>query len=577
MGPTDEEQLILELINRLRMDPGGEAARLSDPAVLAEIQAALNYFGVDMDSFATAMEAFEALAPLAWNEALHDAASGHNDAMIAADTQSHRVPGEASLGDRITAAGYENWRAIGENVYAYSRSAIYGHAGFVIDWGFDKEDFDSSGTRYSDWQRRGDGIQDPAGHLFNLMNATYTEIGIAVTEENDGSTSVGPYVTTHNLGTRFGYDAQFVGVVIDDADGDDFYDVGEGMAGITVTLTGSNGIYTTTTWGSGGWQIAVPTGTYTIAFTGGALAGSIEVQATLGADNTKVDVEADMAVAVTADGGGRMEGTDDAETLTGSEGFDEIYGLAGDDTIYALGGDDYIDAGRGVDTVHGGAGADEIRGGSGGDVLYGEGGDDIILGEGLSDEIYGGDGNDNLQGGNGWDTVYGGSGNDFIKGNLGHDTLIGDEGNDNLRGNDGRDVLIGGADQDTMTGGTGADVFKFLRGDNAGFEGHNSDRITDFSRGDSDKIDIGALVTELYDFGGQSFTFIGKNDFTGQAPDANGQIAVGQGVGEVRYEFFDNSYTMVEIDFNGDAQADFAFRVDGTLNLIESDFIFWFA
>ncbi|MGB3167173.1 MAG: CAP domain-containing protein [Alteraurantiacibacter sp.] len=573
MGPTNEEQLILELINRLRMDPGGEAARLTDPAVLSEIRSALDFFGVDMDSFATAMDAFAALAPLAWNEALHVAASGHNDEMIATDTQSHRLPGEAGLGDRVTAAGYENWRSLGENVYAFSRSAIYGHAGFVIDWGYDVDDFDASGVRYADWQSRGDGIQDPAGHLLNLMNAAYTEIGVAVTEETDSSTSVGPYVTTHNLGTRFGYEAQFVGVVIDDADGDDFYDVGEGMGGITVTLTSVSGTYTTTTWGSGGWQIAVPSGAYTIAFTGGALSGAIEVQAALGSDNTKVDVQSDMAIVA----GGRLNGTDQADSLEGSQNVDEIYGFGGDDLIYAYAGNDFVDGGRGLDTIYGGDGSDEILGGSGKDILHGDEGDDTILGEGLSDEIYGGAGNDNLQGGNGWDTVVGGAGNDFLKGQRGHDTLVGSEGNDDLRGNDGRDILIGGADQDTMTGGTGSDIFRFLQGDNAGFEGHNADRITDFSRGDGDQIDIGALVTELFSHGGQSFAFIGRDGFIGHTLNENGQIGLGQGVGEVRYEFFDNSYTMVQIDFNGDAQADFAFRVDGTLNLIESDFIFSFA
>ena len=557
MGPSAEEQLILELINRLRMDPGGEHARLTDPAVLAEIQSALNFFGVDMDSFAAAMEAYGPVAPLAWNEALYAAAQGHNDAMIAADTQSHRVAGEASLGERATAAGYTNWRALGENIYAYSKSAIYGHAGFVIDWGYDAEDFDAAGVRYADWQSRGDGIQDPAGHLRNLMNATYTEIGIAVTEERDSATSVGPYVTTHDLGTRFAYSAQFVGVVIDDTDDDDFYDVGEGMGGVTVTLTGSGGaVYSTTTWDSGGWQIQVPADRYEIVFSGGDLPGAIVVNAALAGSNVKIDVEAADAIVI----GGRVDGTPGSDTLSGTSGIDQLYGLAGDDVIYGFGGADLIDGGRGIDELHGGDGNDAVYGGPGFDELFGDAGDDDLFGGGMADIIYGGAGNDNIQGGNGLDRLFGGSGNDLLKGQKGNDTLDGGEGDDDLRGNDGKDVLIGGAGRDTMAGGIGQDDFVFDENDflDTGLTGSTSDRIVDFSRGDGDLIDLSA-IDAVQGGSDDAFTFVGKAAFSGTA-------------GELRFEFVDG-YTMVFMDVDGDATADFAIRMDGTLNLLASDFV----
>ncbi len=49
--------------------------------------------------------------------------------------------------------------------------------------------------------------------------------------ENNAATQVGPQLITQDLGTRPGYQAQFVGVVIDDDDGDSFYDIGEGPGG----------------------------------------------------------------------------------------------------------------------------------------------------------------------------------------------------------------------------------------------------------------------------------------------------------------------------------------------------------
>ncbi len=43
--------------------------------------------------------------------------------MIAADSQSHQLPGEADLGTRITNAGY-NFSFARENIYAYAKSVF---------------------------------------------------------------------------------------------------------------------------------------------------------------------------------------------------------------------------------------------------------------------------------------------------------------------------------------------------------------------------------------------------------------------------------------------------------------------
>src|SRR4051812_7595303 len=54
------------------------------------------------------------LPALTWNTRLVSAAHAHNLRMAKANVLSHQLPGEASLGSRITTAGYK-WRAIGEN------------------------------------------------------------------------------------------------------------------------------------------------------------------------------------------------------------------------------------------------------------------------------------------------------------------------------------------------------------------------------------------------------------------------------------------------------------------------------
>ena len=292
--PTNEEQELLEWTNRLRADPGGEYARLivnpaTRVAVLPSITNALNFFGVDLALFQQQMGAFAPVQPLAWNEALAGAAATHSALMIAADDQSHQLPGEAGLGDRIHAAGYQ-YSTVGENIYAYASSVVFGHAGFVVDWG--------PGTG---------GMQTPAGHRANLLNANHAEIGLAVAHDGSPATSVGPLVITQDLGNRFGYAPQLLGVVFDDQDGDNFYDAGEGTAGVTVTASGAAGTFSTTTWDSGGYQFELPAGSYTVTYAGGGLAGTYQTAAAMGGQNLRLSVEAAQfgpalpAVALSAD------------------------------------------------------------------------------------------------------------------------------------------------------------------------------------------------------------------------------------------------------------------------------------
>lgn len=179
------------------------------------------------------------MVPLAWSAALGLAAETHSALVIATNTQSHQLPGEASLGARISATGY-NWSNLRENVYVYAYDMLYAHAGFFIDWGYDDSGV-VEGTRQGDWQSNGEGIQDGMSHRNVILAAALAEIGIGVIAETDSTTNVGPYVVTQDFGRRPDYKPQLLGVVIDDADGDRFYDIGEGLGGITVTATATAG------------------------------------------------------------------------------------------------------------------------------------------------------------------------------------------------------------------------------------------------------------------------------------------------------------------------------------------------
>jgi hypothetical protein len=282
--PTNEEQELLEIINRLRLDPAGEFDRLILNAaqrigVTTGVTGAINFFNVDLTLFRQQMLAFNPVAPLAWHTALADAAEQHSAQMILANSQSHQLPGEPDLGQRAINNGY-SFSTLGENVFAFASSVIFGHAGFVIDWGVGPG-----------------GMQSPPGHRNNLLSGNFSEIGIDITHEANPATSVGPLVITQDLGNRFNYAPQVLGVVFDDADGDGFYDAGEGTGGLTVTLVGAPGTFTTTTWASGGYQIVVPQSTYTLTFSGHALATPRSTQVTLGGANVKLDVNLDTPAA----------------------------------------------------------------------------------------------------------------------------------------------------------------------------------------------------------------------------------------------------------------------------------------
>ena len=328
--PTAEEQLQLELINLFRMDPEGEFDRLIDNIASGEgvqdnITAALEYFGVDCIDLMLQLDAATAVAPVAWNNALALAAADHTALMLQHDEQSHQLPGEASLGQRIAAAGY-NFSLLGENVYAYAYDGLYAHAGFVIDWGYDSEDF-FNGTLQSGWKYLGDGIQDPAGHRITMLNGNMTEVGIEVLTDTSGQNSVGPLLVTQDFGTRPNYQAQLLGVVIADADNDSFYDLNEGLGGVTVTATGTAGTFTTTSWTSGGYQMELPPGSYVVSFSGGSLVGAARYSINMGNYNVKLDgFSRDAVTDAWLEGAGTAPGNPANDQLTGFAGNDRLFG-----------------------------------------------------------------------------------------------------------------------------------------------------------------------------------------------------------------------------------------------------------
>ena len=268
-NPTDEEQLYLEYINRARSNPPHEGwilATTTDPNVLS----AYAYFSVNTNLMQTQFNAIASTPPVAMNAQLLAAARGHSGWMFTNQCQSHtETNGLIILNpwDRIKAQGY-SWSACGENIFASAEYVFYGHAAFEVDWG--------PGTG---------GMQTPPGHRLDIHDGDFREVGIGVVDGVNGS--VGPQLVTQDFATSQSAVPIITGVVYYDFNGNGFYDVGEGIGGVTVQVPGST--YYAITANSGGYAVPVTAnGTYTITFSASGLTNQTTVTVT-NLFNMKVD------------------------------------------------------------------------------------------------------------------------------------------------------------------------------------------------------------------------------------------------------------------------------------------------
>ena len=461
---------MLEHLNRFRSDPSGELDVLfssypvpivaeSAPLIARDpdVQRAISGFRVDGAALVAQFQSLEVAPPLAWNEALSNAAERHSNRMILLDQQAHELPGEPRLLDRIVAAGF-SWRfriEVGENIYAFSESPLFAHAGFAVDWGFGPG-----------------GIQSPAGHRDNLLDPLFQEVGISVLLDDRLGHAVGPQVVTQDFGYRQNYgDAALLGVVYDDLDENGRYDAGEGLGGVDIEVTGAGRSFRTTSLSAGGYQLKLPDGNWTITASGGGLAvPHVESGVVVGSQNVKVDFLSGTATTQDVYTIHLLDGADhdvvisdhgtssDGATQITIDGVSETF-LTPVSRLVINGGDHddsivvaSLDAGfAGELIINGGAGAAAISadGLASPVMLYGDDGDDTLTGGRADDILRGGGGDDILSGGDGDDTLAGSSGRDTLNGNAGDDRLSG-------QGSSG-DVLTGGTGDDRLDGGDGTD------------------------------------------------------------------------------------------------------------------------
>jgi hypothetical protein len=268
--PTPEEQQYVEYINRARANPVAEATRLSNTTD-GDVLRAYKVFGVSVPLLATQLALVPAMPPLSINAKLLASARLHSHDMFDHQFQDHNGTDGSTPAKRMTDQGYSYFTA-GENIFSFAYSTFYGHAGFEVDWGGDPV-------------LQG-GMQTPPGHRDNIHDIAYREIGVGVVDGRNGA--VGPQVVTQDFGSVGSAKPFVTGVVYFDQNNNGFYDVGEGIGGVSVTVSGNS--YYAVTSASGGYSVPLPgNGTYLISFSGGGIPDAQQSASVVNSQNVKVD------------------------------------------------------------------------------------------------------------------------------------------------------------------------------------------------------------------------------------------------------------------------------------------------
>jgi serralysin len=478
---TNESQYLLELINRARLDPLREAARL----------------GLDLnEGLAPETLAGGARGVLAPSAQLVQVAQAHADWLADRGVVSLTGAGGSSPGDRVTAAGY-SFQTLGSAVHRVQRAV------------------ETDAARFLELHHAR--LFETADYRTTVLNAEFREVGLgwAATDPGAASTLYRSYVSQEFAAA--GPSLFLTGVVYDDLNGNNFYSIGEGVGGAVFAI----GALSATTTGSGGYALGglIPTtrfqtvtitldtlsvsvridmkgqnrkldlvdGTRLLSSGSITLQGGVDEAVLLGAANLILIADAGDKLLISNAGNSTLTGNDGNDTLlggvgntwlNGGEGNDAVYGgTRGDNRLYGNGGNDTLYGTLGNEFLYGGTGDDLLFGGNGIDRLYGDDGDDLLYaGDGI-DYVYGGAGRDTLYGGNGSDYMYGGSENDLIFGGDGIDYVYGGEGSDTLYGGDGRDFAYGNDSDDLIYGGEGSDFLYGGAGGDTIYGGNGDDWI----------------------------------------------------------------------------------------------------
>lgn len=341
-----EEQYLLELMNRARLNPLAEARR----------------FGIGLnDDLAPGTLNGQARQVLAGNDMLDSAATGHSLWMLQQDLFQHVGSGGSSPSKRMTDAGYLG-SMFGENIALVGSTAPITVAGKI--------------------EQLNENLFLSAGHRQNTLNGAYREVGLgAESGQFTSGSTFNAVVLTENFGLR-GTQHFLTGVAYQDKDGDAFYTMGEGQNAVTFVAQGKQ----TATSVTGGYELGLVSGD-AVAVSGQAGGVAFSLRVDMRPGNVKLDL-VDSHVFFTSGNVTLETGVQDVVLLgvaglsaTGTEADNVLTGNAAANVLSGRGGRDMLAGNQGNDKLLGGSGNDRLTGGKGADTFVfvpGDGVDKVV-------------------------------------------------------------------------------------------------------------------------------------------------------------------------------------------------------
>jgi hypothetical protein len=138
-------------------------------------------------------------------------------------------------------------------------------------------------------------------------------------------------MVTQNF-ARSGNDVFLTGVVYDDSVfADNFYTIGEGIGGITIQAVSHDGqVFTTTSFLSGGYTLALQPSTYNVSFFGGSLVQPFSTIVNVGSSNVKLDLNTGQFNSAVQGQGQLSQSGEEENELVGYEFKSQAVSLAAD-------------------------------------------------------------------------------------------------------------------------------------------------------------------------------------------------------------------------------------------------------
>src|SRR6476646_5170205 len=234
-NPTPEQQYMLELINRARANADAEAIRLGLP----NRQEGPPIIGGQTWAIQNSTQ------PLSWNPLLYNCAQAHSK-LLNDNDQFFSNPDPHTFGgkdpnQRIADAGYSMAPYNGQT----NNGSFPGPENVAENLSVGSGPYTDMRLADTLLRQHNDLFTDQTvpgrGHRSTTTLAFFREIGIGTTagiDKGQGTTCDSLY-TVQNFGTQTNSTPFITGVVYQDANGNGFYDPGEGIGGVRVDVAGA--------------------------------------------------------------------------------------------------------------------------------------------------------------------------------------------------------------------------------------------------------------------------------------------------------------------------------------------------